>query len=120
MKRREIFSIPLFVIILTTVFILAGCGGGGEGGGTGVPTINLAWDAPTTNVDGSPLTDLAGYKVNVGTAPRTYNGSIDVGNVTAYPLTGLPTGQTYYIAVTAYDTSGNESTYSNEVSGSPR
>jgi hypothetical protein len=35
--------------------------------------------------------------------------------VTAYTVTGLPTG-THYFAVTAFDTSGNESDYSNEVS----
>jgi hypothetical protein len=27
----------------------------------------LSWDPPTTNVDGTPLTDLAGYKVYYGT-----------------------------------------------------
>ncbi len=32
-------------------------------------------------------------------------------------MTGLTLGQTYFITVTAYDTSPNESGYSNEVSG---
>ncbi len=35
---------------------------------------------------------------------------------TAYDLTGLTEGQTYYIAVTAYNTSNGESGYSSEVS----
>jgi len=106
------------------LIILAGCSGGG--GGTGGPTISLAWDAPTTNVDGSPLTDLAGYKVYVGTATGVYGNSIDVGtaiqsgNTVTYSLSGLTPGQTYYIAVTAYDIENNESTYSNEVTGTPR
>jgi hypothetical protein len=70
--------------------------------------IKLAWD-PNTEPD------LAGYKVYYGTASRAYGPPIDVGNVTTYTLTGLTPGQTYYIAVTAYDTSKNASGYSNEV-----
>jgi hypothetical protein len=83
-------------------------------------TISLAWDPPTTNADGSPLTDLAGYKIYYGTAFGTYDHSIDVGNVTTYTLTGLAQGQTYYIAVIAYDTSNNQSGFSNEASGAAR
>jgi hypothetical protein len=72
--------------------------------------LNLAWDSNTAS-------DLAGYRVYYGTASKAYGSPIDVGNVTTYTLTGLPSGQTYFIAVTAYDTSNNESGYSNEVSG---
>jgi hypothetical protein len=72
--------------------------------------IGLAWDA---NEEG----DLAGYKVYYGTTTGTYGSPIDVGNVTTYILTGLTSGQRYYVAVTAYDTSDNESGYSNEVNG---
>ena len=39
------------------------------------------------------------------------------GYVTTYNLTGLTKGQTYFIVTTAYNTSNNESGYSNEVSG---
>jgi len=28
----------------------------------------LSWNAPSTNEDGTPLTDLAGYKIYYGTA----------------------------------------------------
>ena len=72
--------------------------------------INLAWD-PSTGPG------LAGYKVYYGTASRAYSNSTDVGNVTTNDITGLTKGQTYFIAITAYDTSHNESSYSNEVSG---
>jgi len=123
MKRREIFSIPLFVVILTTVLMLAGCGGGADGGGGGgnggTGTINLAWDAVITYVDGTDCI-VDGYKVYVGTASGTYGTSIDVRNVITYTLTGLTPGQIYYIAVTAYDTSGIESTYSIPTSGPAR
>ena len=72
--------------------------------------IKLAWDPNTES-------DLAGYKVYYGPASGTYGTPLNVGNVTTYTLTGLTYGQTYFIAVTAYDTSDRESGYSNEVSG---
>jgi len=72
--------------------------------------IKLAWDANTES-------NLAGYKVYYGTSSKSYTGSVDARNVTSYTLTGLTQGQTYYISVTAYNTSGSESGYSGEVSG---
>ena len=72
--------------------------------------ITLAWD-PNTEAD------LAGYKVYYGIASGTYGSPISVGNVTTYTLAGLTAGQTYYIALKAYNTSNMESDYSNEVSG---
>ena len=79
------------------------------------PTISnsatLAWDAVTA-------TNLSGYRVYYGTAPGTYQQAagqgISVGNVTTYTLMGLSSGTRYYFAVTAFDTQGNESGYSNE------
>jgi hypothetical protein len=76
----------------------------------------LSWDAPTTNADGTPLADLAGYKVYNGTGTGSYTQTIDVGNALSYTVTNLTDGIIYYFAVTAYDTSGNESGFSNEVS----
>jgi len=116
LKERWLFTgiIPLCVIFL----LFAGCGAStvSEGGDSG--TIALALYAPTTNADGTPLTDLAGYQVYYGTiAGGPYGNSRDVGNVTTYHLTGLTKGTTYYIVATAYDDSGNGSIYSEEVSG---
>jgi hypothetical protein len=37
--------------------------------------------------------------------------------VTSYVLTGLIKGEKYYVAITAYDTSKNESGFSQEVVG---
>jgi hypothetical protein len=105
-------------LLLFTISLACYCSGGGGGGSSpsGAGTIAMAWDLPATNVDGSPLTDLGGYKLYYGTASGIYDYSVDVGNVTIYTLTGLTRGQTYYIALTAYDISNNESDYSNEVS----
>jgi chitodextrinase len=75
-------------------------------------TAILAWDAVTA-------TNLSGYRIYYGTAPGTYLQSLgqglNVGNVTTYTVTGLSSGTRYYFAVTAFDTSSNESIYSNEV-----
>jgi len=70
--------------------------------------VTLAWD-PNTE------TDLAGYKIYYGTASRVYGAPIVIGNQTTYTVTGLPPG-VFYFAVTAYNTAGLESGYSNEVS----
>ncbi len=78
-------------------------------------TATLNWQAPTENVDGSPLTDLAGYRVYYGEASRNYTEMRDVADAgaTSVRLT-LPSGD-YYVAMTALDAEGNESAYSNEV-----
>ncbi|MBI3805610.1 MAG: fibronectin type III domain-containing protein [Nitrospirae bacterium] len=67
----------------------------------------LSWN-PNTEAD------LAGYKIYYGPSPGSYGAPIDVGNQTSYTITGLGT-QTYYFAVTAYNTAGGESDFSNEV-----
>ena len=69
----------------------------------------LTWDPNTES-------DLGGYKVHYGTTNGSYTVHTDVHKVTTHTVTGLTAGQTYYFAATAYDTSGNESGYSNTVS----
>jgi hypothetical protein len=76
-------------------------------------SATLSWAAPTTNTDGTPLTNLAGYKIYYGTSSGNYTLSQDIGNITSYTINNLPSG-TYYFAVTSYDSSGMQSVYSNE------
>jgi chitodextrinase len=75
-------------------------------------TATLAWDAVTHP-------SLAGYRVYFGTAPGNYSqapgNGVNVGNVITHTITGLGNGTRYYFAVTAYDSSNNESAVSNEV-----
>jgi len=73
--------------------------------------LDVTWNANTES-------DLAGYRVYYGTAPGSYGAPIALGKVTAHQLTGLLSGTTYYVALTAFDTSGNESGFSAEVSAS--
>ncbi len=120
--------------VLIAVSALAGCGSGNVSSTDVQPSAgtqptstqpssaqsatgsaSLTWAAPTTNTDGTPLTDLAGFKVYYGTTPGVYQ-SIDVGAATSYEITGLDVGQTYYFTVTAYDTAGVESNFASTVS----
>ncbi len=69
----------------------------------------LAWDPNAES-------NLAGYRIHYGTESGSYSVHTDVHKVTTYTVTGLTAGQTYYFAASAYDSSGNESGYSNQVS----
>jgi fibronectin type 3 domain-containing protein len=72
-------------------------------------SVTVRWDASTS-------TNLAGYKIYVGTVSGQYGSPVDVGNVTSYVMKDLTLGDTYFFAVTSYNGSGVESAYSNEVS----
>ena len=69
-------------------------------------------------VQWSPVSapDLEGYRVYYGYASGSYEYIVDAGNSTSVELLGLEEGQTLYVAVTAYDVSGNESPFSQELS----
>ncbi|MEM8768218.1 MAG: hypothetical protein AAGE43_12280 [Pseudomonadota bacterium] len=77
--------------------------------------VSLAWQAPTENVDGSPLTDLAGYRIYYGTESRAYSDMVEIANPSATGYTLNLSSGDYYVAMTAMDAEGNESAYSNEV-----
>jgi hypothetical protein len=76
----------------------------------------LRWTVP-------PQPGIAGYRVYVGTASRTYGPPVDVGWMATATLSGLvyylypnlQLGTSSYIAVTAYNAAGIESDYSNEL-----
>ena len=80
-------------------------------------SVTLSWQPPTQRTDGSPLTNLAGYRIRYGTAPGNYPNTRQIANagVTTAVIENLPAG-TYYFVVTAYDTSGGESEFSAVVS----
>lgn len=88
--------------------------------------VTLTLDAPATSSatlqwSANAETDLAGYKVYRATSSGGYvSGPIATlpANVTSYQATGLQLGTTYYFVITAYDSAGNESQHSNEVSKS--
>lgn len=60
--------------------------------------------------------DLAGYRLQYGTAPGQYTEVVDAGLTNHFELNGLDVDRRYYIVVSAYDKTGNESVPSAEVS----
>ena len=87
---------------------------------TGTPAsssaVTLAWEAPTENSNGTPITGLAGYKIHYGTASQDYTQVVSVSNpsLSRYVLDSLPSG-IYYFAITAYNSQGMESALSGEI-----
>jgi hypothetical protein len=81
----------------------------------GVATLD--WLPPTSNTDGTALTNLAGYTVYYGTSPDNLSKSAKVSNagLSAYTVTGLASG-TWYFAVTSYSADGVESARTTMVS----
>jgi hypothetical protein len=76
--------------------------------------VSLGWQPPTQNTDGSPLTDLSGYRIYFGQVSGNYTDQTAVSApASSYSVT-LPSGN-YYFVMTALDHEGNESTFSNEV-----
>lgn len=116
--------------LLSVIFmslVMTACGGGG-GDSTSDSRDNvtstadqllLSWVAPTTRADGTPLTlsDLEGYRIYYGTSASDLDMLVDLNDnsITDYTITGLPSGS-YYFSVTAYDSSGAESGFSNTIS----
>ncbi len=117
--------------------LLAACGGGGGGdpdsgavstgspsgsGGTPAPSkgnIEVAWTPPTTKVDGTALTDLAGYRFYLGRESGRYIQTVAVNNpgLSRVVLENLQ-GGTWYVAMTSMRRNGVESDLSNEVAKS--
>jgi hypothetical protein len=85
--------------------------------GTATGSATLTWTPPTTNTDGSALNNLAGYKVYWGTSLGSYVNSATIANpgIATYVVDQLTPAQWYFV-VTAYSSTGVESTFSNVAS----
>ncbi|MCP4114857.1 MAG: fibronectin type III domain-containing protein [Desulfobacteraceae bacterium] len=98
--KSKYYTFIVLTLILAAIHIpnIAGAG-----------SVKLSWQ-PNSE------TDMASYRVYYGTASRDYGLPIPVGNITEYTVMNLDDGKKYYFAVSAVDTSGNESGLSQEVS----
>jgi fibronectin type 3 domain-containing protein len=78
-----------------------------------VGTATLQWGAATDS-------RVTGYRVYWGTQPGSYRqgrgSGLAAGVANTYTIRDLPSGSTYYFAVTAHDSAGSESAYSTEAS----
>lgn len=105
--------------------LLSGCNDPGAGtastnsapgAGSGTGGVTLSWEAPTSNTNDTPLTDLAGYRIYYGYSATDLSQTVDITSVgiQTYVLDDLPSG-TWYFAVMAINSSGDESALSNIV-----
>ena len=85
--------------------------------GAAMGTATVSWSAPTQRVDGSPIGELAGYRVLYGQNSRDYDHAIELNTagIDRYVLEGLGAG-TWYFAVQAITSDGLSSAPSREVS----
>jgi hypothetical protein len=88
------------------------CGNVGVGAATGKGTATLHWTPVTQNTDGTPLKNLAGYKVFYGTPAMHKVMVLPDPTLTTYLVSNLPSG-TWYFAVAAYTRSGAQGIMSN-------
>ena len=75
-----------------------------------VGSAELVWDPPMSNVDGSPLTDLAGYVIRYGRSATALDRSIRIDNpgTSVYVVDNLVEG-TWYFSLSAVNAAGEES-----------
>jgi hypothetical protein len=72
------------------------------------PAVSLTWNP-------NPEANLAGYKLHFGTSSGSYPVVVDLGAVPNAPLPPMILGQTYYVALSAYDTEGRNGPLSEEL-----
>lgn len=96
---RNFLGISTAIIVLIVLFPAPGFS----------TSLKVTWNA-------NPETDLAGYRLYWGTQSKNYTMSADVLNSTSCNLDEVQGGTTYYIALSAFDYSGNESARSSEKS----
>jgi hypothetical protein len=81
----------------------------------GTPSVSLEGSVAELSWQASAEDDVIGYEVHYGAEPGTYTGSYDATNVTSFRLPQKMSPETAYMAVSAYDSSGNSSLLSEEV-----
>jgi hypothetical protein len=81
--------------------------------------VTLSWVRPTQNVDGTQLSNLAGYRIHYGQVSGQYDYSVSVGSpsITSATIENLAPAR-WYFAVTAVTSSGTQSDYSAQLSKS--
>lgn len=123
-------------LAVASILALSGCNLESSSGSSGAATqgigsstsnaarqtnVTISWLPPTTNSNGSALTNLAGYRIHYGTAATALTSQIDIPTtgVTDYVVDNLRTSTTYYFAISSYNSQGVESNYSPVVSLTP-
>ena len=77
-------------------------------------SVTLSWSPPSENTDGTPIADLAGFKIYYGLSGDSFPNSILIDNpgITLYVVENL-VPNTYYFVATSINSGGVESSRSN-------
>ena len=76
-------------------------------------STTVSWAMPSSNVDGTQLTDIAGYRIVYGTSATALTQSVDVaGASTTSKVIGGLSKATYYFAVLTINAAGTASNQS--------
>jgi hypothetical protein len=115
--------------ILFVGLAISACGGsssslsvgpndGNGGTGTVCDNARVSWIAPTLNTDGTPLDNLAGFKVYRGLNSQDYSQVVQINNpaTSDYQFQNLSTGLVHYFSATAFNSLNVSSAYASEVS----
>lgn len=111
------------VAACVAVSVVAGCRDPGPVSPTATPnatggpgSATLSWEAPTSNSNGTPLTDLAGYRIYYGSSREHLSHVVHIKTVglQTYVIDDLEPG-TWYFAVKSVAANGAESTLSDVV-----
>lgn len=80
-------------------------------------SVTISWAPPTTNTNGTPLTNLAGYKIYYGTSPTAMTQSVQITNpgLSSYVVENLSPA-TWYFSLVSYSSADVESLPSEPVS----
>ena len=81
-------------------------------------SARISWQAPSTNTDGTALTNLAGFYIHYGYSSAKLDHMVMIAavNTFSYVVDKLAAGSTYYFAVSSFTTNGVESDKSKVVS----
>ena len=105
-------------IVRSSTFSLSCSGAGGEAialtGIRALGTVTVSWVPPTANVDGSPVTGIAGYRIHRGDTPGESHEVVEVDGALNSTVLIAEVGPVY-VWMTAVDAEGHESSASNQV-----
>lgn len=107
----------LFAILLWPAAVLAQSEPPSVTADPGTVCVDLSWQAPTENTDGTPLTDLTAYRVYYGLASGEYTAIIPLDDpaLVTYTVCDLAPATEYFFAMTAWNSTGQESDFSTEL-----
>jgi Putative Ig domain len=98
---RSSSSLPPFAIMVSPE---------NDGGGAGSLAVALSWTPPTSNSDGTKLTDLSGFRIYFGNTSDALTQQITIDNagINEYVVKNLTAG-VWYFALKAYNSMNEES-----------